>query len=162
MLNYKNEEIEINGCQGCAYANHKFTIPCGMAYENDKFTLSQDWELPIEGFYIVSPKRHVEKLSELIDDERNEMFDIVNRAIKILRENNVCDRFEIIFEEKENRHLHVWLMPRHKWMKELVDDIIDNIGTVLEYAKNNFRNEDVYERINDVNTIVKEQMTRII
>ena len=90
------------------------------------------------------------------------MFDIVNKAIKILRENNVCDRFEIIFEEKENRHLHVWLMPRHKWMKELVDDIIDNIGTVLEYAKNNFRNEDVYERINDVNTIVKEQMTRII
>ena len=53
-------------------------------------------------------------------------------------------------------------MPRHEWMAELVDDIIDNIGTVLEYAKNNFRNEDVYERINDVNTIVKEQMTRII
>ena len=156
MKNYANEEILFSGCPGCAYAKHEFELPCKMAFENDNFTLSQDWELPIEGFLIVSPKRHIEKLSELTDNERNEMFDIVNKAIKILRENNVCDRFEIIFEEKENRHLHVWIMPRHKWMTELVDDIIDNIGTILEYAKNNFRNKDVYERINNITKIVKE------
>ena len=84
------------------------------------------------------------------------MFDIVNKTIKILRENNVCDRFEIIFEEKENRHLHVWIMPRHKWMIELVDDIIDNIGTILEYAKSNFRSENVYKQINNITKIVKE------
>lgn len=156
MKNYANEDISFTGCPGCAYAKHEFVLPCGMAYENDNFTLSQDWELPIEGFLIVSPKRHIEKLIELTDNERNEMFDIVNKTIKILRENNVCDRFEIIFEEKENRHLHVWIMPRHKWMTELVDDIIDNIGTILEYAKSNFRSENVYERINSITKIVKE------
>ncbi len=157
MKSYANEDITFNGCPGCAYAKHEFELPCGMAYENENFTLSQDWELPIEGFLIVSPKRHIEKLSDLTDYERNEMFDIVNKTIKILRENNVCDRFEIIFEEKENRHLHVWIMPRHKWMIELVDDIIDNIGTILEYAKNNFRSEDVYNRIQNITEIVKEQ-----
>ena len=157
MKNYANEEISYRGCPGCAYAKHEFELPCGMAYENDNFTLSQDWELPIEGFLIVSPKRHIEKLSELTDNERNEMFDIVNKTIKILRENNVCDRFEIIFEEKENRHLHVWIMPRHKWMTELVDDIIDNIGTILEYAKSNFRSENVYAKINNITKIVKEK-----
>ena len=155
MRNYANEEINFIGCPGCAYAKHEFELPCGMAYENDNFTLSQDWELPIEGFFIVSPKRHIEKLSELTDSERNEMFDIVNKTIKILRDNNICDRFEIIFEEKENRHLHVWIMPRHEWMIKLVDDIIDNIGTILEYAKNNFRNEDVYERINSITKLIK-------
>ena len=156
MINYTNEVINFSGCPGCAYAKHEFELPCGMAYENENFTLSQDWELPIEGFLIVSPKRHIEKLCELTDIERNEMFDIVNKTIKILRENGVCDRFEIIFEEKENRHLHVWIMPRHKWMSELVDDIIDNIGTILEYAKNNFRSEDVYEKINKITKIVKD------
>ena len=155
MINYAGEEIKFSGCPGCAYANHEFELPCKMAYENDNFTLSQDWELPIEGFFIVSPKRHIEKLSELTDDERNEMFNIVNKTIKILRENNVCDRFEVIFEEKENRHLHVWIMPRHIWMNNLVDDIIDNIGTILEYAKNTFRHEDVYEKINNITKIVK-------
>ena len=69
----------------------------------------------------------------------------------------MCDRFEIIFEEKEDRHLHVWIMPRHEWMIELVDDIIDNIGTILEYAKNNFRSEDVYNRIQNITDIVKER-----
>lgn len=155
MRNYENEEIVFNGCPGCAYAKHEFELPCGMAYENENFTLSQDWELPIEGFLVVSPKRHIEKLSELTDNERNEMFDIVSKTIKILRENNICDRFEIILEEKENRHLHVWIMPRHIWMMELVDDIIDNIGTILEYAKTNFRSKDTYERINNITKIVK-------
>ena len=155
MKNYANEEINYSGCPGCAYANHEFSIPCGMAFEDESFTLSQDWELPIEGFFIASPKRHIEKLVELTDEERNEMFDIVNKTIKVLRDNNVCDRFDIIFEEKENRHLHVWIMPRHKWMMDLVDDIIDNVGTVLEYAKNNFRTPEVYERINEVSKIVE-------
>lgn len=156
MFNYVNEEIIFNGCPGCAYANHEFVIPCGLAYENERFTLSQDWELPIEGFYIVSPKRHAEKLYELTSDERNEMFEIVDKTIKVLRENNVCDRFNVIFEEKEDRHFHIWIMPRHKWMSDLVGDITDNIGTVLEYSKENFRNNDVYDRINKINEIVKD------
>ena len=58
-----------------------------------RFTLSQDWELPIKGFFIVSPKRHIEKLSELTAEERNEMFYIVDKTVKILRDNNICDRF---------------------------------------------------------------------
>lgn len=157
MKNYANEEIHFNGCPACAYVRHEFKLPCGMLYENDNFILSQDWELPIEGFLIVSPKKHVERLSELTDDERNEMFDIVNKTIKILREIKVCDRFEIIFEEKEDRHLHVWIMPRHKWMTSLVDDIIDNIGVILEYAKTNFRSEEVYKRINNIAKLVRER-----
>ena len=57
MKNYKNEKIEFSGCPGCAYAKHEFALPCGMAYEDELFTLSQDWELPIEGFMVISPKR---------------------------------------------------------------------------------------------------------
>ena len=136
MISYANEEIKFDGCPACAYSNHEFSLPCGMAYENDKFTLSQDWELPIQGFFVVSPKKCIEKFEELDADEKVEMFDIVDRTIKILRENNVCDRFDVIFEEKEDRHFHVWIMPRHKWMSDLVGDIIDNVGQVFEYAKN--------------------------
>ena len=50
MLNYANERIEFVGCLACAYAKHEFELPCGMAYEDALFTLSQDWELPIQGF----------------------------------------------------------------------------------------------------------------
>ena len=84
MKDYTNKEVKYEGCPGCAFAKHEFELPCGIAYENERFTLAQDWELPIEGFMIVSPKRHIEKLSELSRDERIEMFDIVDRTIKIL------------------------------------------------------------------------------
>jgi len=160
MISYNNKEIVFNGCPGCAYSKHEFELDCGMAYENERFTLSQDWELPIQGFFIVSPKRHIEKLCELTDDERNEMFFIVNKTVNILRDNKICDRFDYIFEEKENRHFHVWIVPRHSWMNEIVDDIIDSIGTVCEYAKNNFRNDNNYEEIKRINDIVKSEFNK--
>lgn len=156
MRDYTNKEVKYEGCPGCAFAKHEFELPCGIAYENERFTLAQDWELPIEGFMIVSPKRHIEKLSELSRDERIEMFGIVDRTIKILRENGVCENFDVIFEERANRHLHVWIMPRHEWMMEICEDIIDNVKVVCDYAKENFRNDEVYERIAEVSEMVRE------
>ncbi len=157
MINYMGEKIEFTNCPACAYAKHEFELPCKMAYENDLFTLSQDWELPIEGFFVVSPKRHVEKFSELTDNERIEIFNIVDKTIKILRNNNVCDRFNVIFEEKEDRHFHIWIMPRHKWMSDLVGDISDNIGVIFDYAKNNLRTKEVFDNIERITKIVKKE-----
>lgn len=156
MKNYANEIIEYNGCPGCAYANHEFELPCGMAYENDNFTLAQDWELPIPGFMIASPKRHIEKLEELSNIERNELFNIVNNTIKILRNNNICDRFDVIFEEKENKHFHVWIMPRYEWMNKICDDIIHHVDVIMNYAKENLRNKETYNEINKASDIVKK------
>lgn len=155
MISYNNKEIIFKGCPGCAYGKHEFNLECGMAYENDRFTLSQDWELPIQGFFIVSPKRHIEKLCELTKDERNEMFEIVDKTVKILRDNKICEKFDYIFEEKENRHLHVWILPRYNWMNKIVNDIIDNIGIIFEYAKTNFRNDENYEEIKRISDIIK-------
>ena len=153
--NYANEIMKYVGCPGCAYANHEFSLPCGIAYENERFIISQDWELPIKGFFVINPKRCVEKLNELTREERTEMFDLLDKTIVILRENNICDRFDVIFEEKENRHFHIWIMPRYEWMKELVGDIIANIDQVFNYAKSNFRNEDTYKEIKRITEVVK-------
>ena len=79
-----------------------------------------------------------------------------DKTIKILRENNICDRFDIIFEERENKHSHVWIIPRYAWMNEICDRIIKNIGTILDYAKKNFRTRDVYEQISQITKIVKK------
>lgn len=155
MINYKNEEIKFTGCPGCAYGKHEFELPCGMAFENDKFTLSQDWELPIPGFFVVSPKRHIEKLSELTKEERIEMFEIVNKTTEILRKNHICERFDYVFEEKENRHLHVWIMPRYYWMNDINKDIIGHIEDIFQYAKKELRNDKTYKKIKKISNVVK-------
>ena len=83
------------------------------------------------------------------------MFYIVDKTVKILRDNNICDRFDYIFEERKNRHLHVWILPRYNWMNEIADHIIDNIGTIFKYAKENFRNDENYRKIKEITDIVK-------
>ena len=159
MINYKNEEIIHDGCPGCAYGKGEFTIPCGNAYENDNFTLSQDWELPIVGSFMLAPKRHVEKLTDLTLEEQKEMFMILSKALKILEE-NVCERYNVLFEEKENRHFHVWLMPRQDWMKEVNKAITKNLGTICEYAKANYRNEETYEKIEEATKVLRKEFNK--
>ena len=157
MINYANQEVHFTGCPGCAYARHEFELPCGMAFENDRFTLSQDWELPIPGFFIVSPKRCVDVLSALTKEERDEMFEIVDRTIRILKKNQVCEHFNVLFEEKEGRHLHVWIMPRHEWMKEVAPYITDELGAVLDYALANMKTEENYKKIDRITEIVRRE-----
>lgn len=158
MISYANEKINFKGCPGCAFARHEFDLPCGIAYENERFILAQDWELPIPGFLIISPKKHAEKLEELSLDEKNEMFKIADKTIKILRNNNICERFNLVLEEKEGKHIHLWVMPRHDWMFTLCDGIINDIGKIREYAKINLRNDIVYNQINEITNIVNEQI----
>lgn len=157
MISYSNEIIDFTGCPACAYANHEFSLPCGIAYENERFILSQDWELPIQGFFVVSPKKCIEKFEQLNSDEKMEMFDIIDKTIKILRNNNICDRFNVIFEEKENTHFHIWIMPRHKWMINLTNGIMKNIGQIFEYARSTMRTEENYSKINAITNIVKKE-----
>ncbi len=160
MFNYKNEKILVDGCPGCAYANHEFELPCKMAYEDELFTLSQDWELPIPGFMVVSPKRCVEKFEELTTEEKIKIYELVDLTIKALRNNNICDRFNVLFEEKENRHFHIWIMPRYDWMKESAGGITSNIGKVFEYAKENMRTEEIYIDIEKANNIVRKALIK--
>lgn len=158
MINYAGEKVELSGCPGCLYAEHKFSLPCGIAYENDKFIFSQDFELPIQGFFVVSTKRHIETFGELTSSERIEIFEIVNKTIEILRKNNICDRFDVIFEEKKNRHFHIWIMPRHKWMEEFRGDIISNIGEIFGYSKTNMRTKENLEKINEITNILRKEL----
>ena len=155
MMNYCNQEFEFNDCPACAYAKHEFSLPCGMAYEDSNYTLSQDWKLPIPGFLVVSPKRHIEKFGELSENERIEIFNIVNKTIEIMKNNNICDRFNVIFEEKEKRHFHIWIMPRYEWMKDLVGNITENIGKIFNYAEKNLNTQENIERIKEITDLIR-------
>ena len=147
MKDYANNEIKVNGCYGCAYANHEFSIPCGMVYENEFLTISQDWELPINGWIVLCPKHHVEKLSELTDDERNVLFKYVSLTTKHLKTLGISEFFSVEMEERENIHFHISVIPKHKWMKEIFGSWMDNVGAFIEYAKANLKTKQNFEII---------------
>ena len=42
-------------------------------------------------------------------------------------------------------------------MNDICEDVIDNIGLIFNYAKNNFRDNNNYEEIKKITEVVKEE-----
>ena len=156
MITYDKKEVKYTGCPGCAYFNHEFELSCGMAYQNDDYTISQDWELPIKGFMVISPKRHINELYELTDKERDELFCLVNRTIEILKSNKVAETFILTFEERKNVHFHICIIPRYDWMKTLTSDIAGDLKKIIEYAKQTFTTQKDFEGIKQVSELITQ------
>ena len=51
-------------------------------------------------------------------------------------------------------------MPRYPWMSELGENIMINLKMIFDYAKNNFRKEEVYNKINNITELVKENFNK--
>ena len=162
MLSYDKKEIQFNGCPGCAYARREFSLSCGIAFETDLFTVSQDWELPIKGFMIISPKRHVNRLSELNKEEKKELFELIDKTIEVLTNNQIASTFVVTFEERENIHFHACILPRHNWMQQITNHIADNFTQIIDYAKQTFISQQDYEEIKQVSDIVGINLKQIM
>lgn len=159
MKDYANNELIYDGCPGCEFAKGVFKLPCGMAYQDENFTASQDWELPIPGFIVVCPaKKHVETLGDLDSDTISKMYNLVAKVEKILRENHIADKFNIVLEEKSGIHLHIWIMPHHEWMNEFGKSTMGNIKSIFDYAKANLRNEKTFKEIQRITNLLKEKL----
>ena len=160
MIDYANNEINISGCYGCAYANHKFSLPCGMVYEDDILTISQDWELPINGFMVVCPKRHVEYFNELTFDEINYLFKYVHKTQTYLKEMNVCDEFGIVISEKKGVHLHIWISPKNQLANEKFKGGIAYIKDYFKYAKENLKTKENFIQIKKIVEILRAKFNK--
>ena len=157
MTDYAGNKIQITGCPGCAFVQEKFSIPSGIVYRDEFFNIAQDWQLPIDGFLVISPIRHVLYLSELTDYERNEIFSLANKTIITLKKALPDTNYNLIICEA-GYHLHIWLMPRHNWMKDLVGkNIAKNMGTIFDYAKANLKTKENIDKIAETCKLVKEE-----
>jgi len=163
MIDYAGNKISYTGCSSCAFARREFSLPSGMIYEDDVLTLAQDWTLPIDGFLVIAPKRHVLSLQELSGQERNHVFAVLDKAIIALKRAIPGITYNVVFEEEdageENSHFHIWLMPRHKWMFDIANgNPTRHIKAVFDYARANLKTKENIEKINKTCLLVRELM----
>lgn len=161
MIDYANNELKFDGCPGCAYAKGEFSLPCGMIYQDEDFTVSQDWELPIPGFIVVCPvKKHVQNIFELDDDTLSKMFLLVKEIENVLIENNIAKDFNIVAQEKENVHLHIWIMPQYEWMKKIHKSSMAKLEDVFAYAKKELKTKDTFDEIERVSELLRQKLKK--
>lgn len=139
----------VNGCLGCNLSDETLETFGGILYRDDDFNVSQDYELPINGFIIIATNKHIVSINELSKEQRYKLIELENRIIELLKSYGISNNYRIIFEEKN--HFHVWLMPEYSWMRDIGKPIY-NIKEIFDYAKNNLRTLD---NLNDISETCK-------
>ena len=84
ILDLTGSEQEIKNCMGCEIISGELKPFGGILFKNKNFTVVQDFELPIDGFIIISSIRHISKYTELTEEEQIDLTKIINKTLKIL------------------------------------------------------------------------------
>lgn len=142
-----NEIIDFLGnrweceCIGCAIRDGKLIPPGGIIYESESFVVEQDPEIPINGFLIVSSKKHIKSIIELSENERHELIDLVDLSIRAIKDLDLTDEVTIVQEER-SEHLHFWVFPHSDWMDERFGKGISYLRAINSYVRENISPED--------------------
>ena len=163
VKSFDGKMIDVGSCMGCTKANNfgNTKINPGEIVRTKNFDISQDFELPINGFIIIGSIRHIESINEMTFDEKQELITFIDIVICELKKLGVCSQYDVVWEEKEGNHFHVWLMPRHKYLLEAIGtNIIKKVGDLFEYAKTNLRTQEnmsaIYDTIEKLKTNLKQ------
>ena len=159
---FNGDMIDFGDCMGCTIAN-SYTDNSkisGQVLKTKNFNIAQDSELPINGFMVIGSNRHIESINEMTTNEKQELITLIDIAIASLKKLGVCNQYDVVWEEKENCHFHVWLMPRHKYLLDAMGtNIIKKVGELFDYAKENLRTKEnlkeIYNTIENLKTELK-------
>ena len=130
--NFLGDECSTD-CVGCSIANGEMIIPGGILHESEFFLLHQDPETPIEGFFVITSKRHFKQLHEMTEIEAIHLSKMIHIAMNHLKILNPCILYTLIFEER-SKHFHVWIFPRLKWM-ETYENSISTIREIMKISR---------------------------
>ena len=113
------------------------------------FDVHQDWEVPIPGFFIIasvdSSKRSI---AEFSDAEITELALIIKR-LRIVMKDVLGIEVVYIFENEDTRHgFHVWIFPRHEWMKEFGIKI-ESVRPIINYSKEHMMTESALTEVKE-------------
>lgn len=155
VVDFLGKEWKFN-CMGCAIATKELEVPGGIIYDGKYNYLVNDAQIPVPGFLIINCLRHVKSYSDLTEEERNEISDILYYTEKALKELKIADEITIVQEERAP-HFHIWIVPNYDWMNEKFGKGVTYLRDIADYAKNNATKADV-ENCLKVSENVKEYL----
>lgn len=98
------------------------------------FTVSQDWETPIVGFFIIAANRNIKSIIECTEEERHELTELIHQIRKGLEEVLKIKEVYLFQNEDSKRNFHIWLFPRHLWMEQFGRKI-ESVKPIMQYAE---------------------------
>lgn len=135
-------------------------FPNEKVVETKSMEIHQDWEVPIPGFFILSPKRKIRSISEFTDGESAEFMNVLRNIRKGMKEVlGIKDVY--LFQNEDTEHnFHLWIFPRHDWMEKFGRKI-QSVRPIINYAKANMVTDDIVEEVKESTRKMREYMKNI-
>lgn len=122
------------------------------------FSIGQDWEVPIPGFFIIAPLKKLTSISNFTDEEAIEFIQLI-RKIRIGMRDVLKVEEVYFFQNEDSEHgFHLWIFPRHSWMEKFGRKI-ESVKPIMNYAKEKMLTKDVFNQVKKDVKKMKEFMS---
>ncbi len=125
------------------------------------FNLGQDWETPINGFFIIAPLRKIKSIDEFTQEEGIEFINLICKIRKGMREILKINEVYFFQNEDTSSGFHFWIFPRHKWMEKFGGKI-ESVRPIMDYAKKNMVDDEIIEEIKNSVKKMKKYMSQFL
>ncbi|HEU0027130.1 MAG TPA: HIT family protein [Ktedonobacterales bacterium] len=106
-------EPETADCVACQANSGEIVAPGGALYDDGLWRLEHTFEpIPMVGWLVLKPLRHVESLADLTPDEAAALGPLLRRITGALRETLAPARVYAALFAEGVAHLHIHLIPR--------------------------------------------------
>jgi diadenosine tetraphosphate (Ap4A) HIT family hydrolase len=121
-------------CLSCAVVHGFRETLGGTILETSSFHAHQDVAYPIPGLVILAAKRHITALDQLTPAEAAEFVATAQRIRAAQRRVLAIEHVYFFYNEDTTHHFHLWMVPRHKWMKTFGRSV-ESLRPVLVHAR---------------------------
>lgn len=123
------------------------------------FDIHQDWEIPIPGFFIIASIRDIKSVADFTEDELREFGQLLHQ-MRIGMKDILNIKEVYLFQREDTEHtFHLCLFPRHEWMEKFGRKS-ESMRFIINYAKENMVNEEVFKRIRNMVSAMKDYMEK--
>lgn len=117
MLTEDELESDVVGCIACDVVAGRLGAPGGVIYADPSWMLDHAVSpVPLDGFLILKPKRHVEHLGQLTPEEALALGPLLRAAYAALQEVTGAEKVHVASFGEGVRHIHWYLLPRRAGM----------------------------------------------
>ncbi len=114
-----------------------------IVYESKYFSVCQDWEIAIPGFYIIFPKKQHRSLIEFSDLELNDYIATVKKVRAAMNKVLGIDCVYYFQNEDSPYGFHLWLLPYYPWMEKVAGHGPGILLPVWKHARDTMKKKDI-------------------